>query len=149
MANYEFNKFIKRLNYKYNIKSQYSVVIEFQKRGAIHYHVILYNLTEKIKVNEITSLWGNGHIKINAIDKVDNVGAYICKYMTKTDDIRLYGRKMYFSSKHLKKPIEHKNKGSGDELLSHLVHTKTPTYENTFTNEYNVVLYQQYNLNIQ
>jgi len=41
-ANYEFNKFIKRLNYRlYGTKKvnlKYTTVIEFQKRGAIHYH---------------------------------------------------------------------------------------------------------------
>ena len=43
-TNYEFNKFIKRLNFNlYNDKKQrlkYIAVWEKQKRGAIHYHII-------------------------------------------------------------------------------------------------------------
>jgi hypothetical protein len=38
-ANYEFNKFVLRLSYKYP-KFEYLAVPEFQQRGAVHYHVI-------------------------------------------------------------------------------------------------------------
>ncbi|MGU9287880.1 rolling circle replication-associated protein, partial [Clostridium perfringens] len=37
-SNYEFKKFVKRFEYYLGYKVQYTVVIEFQKRGAIHYH---------------------------------------------------------------------------------------------------------------
>ena len=69
-ANYEFEKFIKRLNYhcfgtkKANLK--YTCVVEFQKRGAIHYHVIIYNMPY-VKANDVANVWGNGFIKINKI----------------------------------------------------------------------------------
>jgi len=83
-ANYEFKKFIKRLNYKVygtkKAKLKYTTVIEFQQRGAIHYHTILYNMPY-IKANEIASIWENGFIKINKIDDIDNVGAYIGEYL--------------------------------------------------------------------
>jgi hypothetical protein len=38
-ANYEFLKFIKRVKYKFG-DFKYLAVIEFQDRGAIHYHMI-------------------------------------------------------------------------------------------------------------
>ena len=66
-ANNEFKKFIKRLNYHFKIKLKYSCVIEFQKRGAIHYHCILYNLNGKIDLNKLSEIWGNGFIKLNKI----------------------------------------------------------------------------------
>ena len=142
-ANYEFKKFILRLNYNYKIKVKYSVVIEFQERGAIHYHCILYNLIQKIDVNELSGIWKNGFIKINAINNVDNVGAYVCKYMTKAEDPRLKGRKMYFNSRNLNKPKEIKDNDLVDAVVSSLLN-QSPKYENVFSNEYNDINYKQY-----
>lgn len=145
-ANNEFKKFIKRLNYHFNIKVKYSCVIEFQKRGAIHYHVILYNLRGKIDLHKLSSIWSNGFIKLNKIKGVDNVGAYICKYMTKTDDKRLEGRKMYFNSRNLNKPTEIKEPEVVSAVESSL-QSQAPKYSNTFSNEYNTVSYSQYIIN--
>lgn len=142
-ANNEFKKFIKRLNYHYGIKVKYSVVIEFQKRGAIHYHALLYNLTDKLDVKKISDIWGNGFVKINSIKEVDNVGAYVCKYMTKTDDDRLLGRKMYFNSRGLNKPTEIKESSLVDALVGSL-QDNSLTYENNFSNDYNSINYKQY-----
>lgn len=110
-ANHEFKLFIMRLgnvvgNRKERSCLKYVVVPEFQKRGAIHYHLLIFNLPF-IKASKIAEIWRNGHIKINAIDEVDNVGAYVCKYMGKDlDDERLRGKKCYFSSRGLFKPEE-------------------------------------------
>lgn len=142
-ANKEFKKFIMRLNYNFKIKLKYSCVVEFQKRGAIHYHCILYNLNGKIDLNKLSDIWGNGFIKLNKIKGVDNVGAYVCKYMTKTDDKRLEGRKMYFNSRNLNKPAEIKEPELVDALVGSL-QAQAPKYENTFTNEYNLINYKQY-----
>jgi hypothetical protein len=55
-ANLHFTKYIKRLNYQYfrNKKAvmKYVVVIEFQKRGAVHYHVVFFNLPRVDKIKE-------------------------------------------------------------------------------------------------
>lgn len=142
-ANKEFKKFIMRLNYNFNIKLKYSCVIEFQKRGAIHYHVILYNLNGKVDLNKLSDIWGHGFIKLNKINGIDNVGAYVCKYMTKTDDKRLEGRKMYFNSRNLIKPTEIKDVDIVNALVGSL-QNQSPKYENTFTNEYNSINYKQY-----
>lgn len=142
-ANNEFKNFIKRLNYHYGIKIKYTAVIEFQKRGAIHYHCILYNLVQKINVQELQEIWKHGFIKINSIDNVDNVGAYVCKYMTKTDDDRLLGRRMYFNSRGLNRPQEIKEPDLIAQLQRSLLN-QAPKYENTFTNDYNSVNYRQY-----
>ena len=152
-ANYEFEKFIKRLNYKVYDKScsklKYTAVPEFQERGAVHYHVIFYNLPyTKSKV--IEAVWGNGFIKINKIDDIDNVGAYICKYLTKSNvDCRLKGRKSYFSSRGLKKPIV---KYFDDDKLKKIKESlpiEAMTYKSEFENEYvGKIEYEQYNLSI-
>lgn len=148
-ANYEFKKFRQRLEYQLGFKLKYLAVIEFQKRGAVHYHVLMFNCPY-IANKELSDIWSNGHIKINKIDNVDNVGAYVCKYMTKTDDERLEGEKMYFTSRSLSKPEEIKNSNKMDsqriENLVGALPLSALTYENTFENEFHTTHYKQYNL---
>lgn len=80
-TNYEFNKFIKRLNfYLYHEKKQklkYLAVWENQKRGAIHYHIIFFDFPF-IKTKDLQEIWGHGFVKINKID-VDSKERKICK----------------------------------------------------------------------
>ena len=101
-CNLLFKNFIKRLKYKYNLLClKYLAVIEFQERGAVHYHVLL-NIPY-IPHKELQELWGNGFVFVNAISHVDNLGAYILKYMTKdNNDTRLIGKKAYLTSRNLK-----------------------------------------------
>ena len=104
-ANYLFMKFIQRLKYKFGKNIKYLSVIEFQQRGAVHYHV-LSNIPY-IPQEELQELWGEGFVFINAISHVDNIGAYIVKYMTKdNEDIRIQGLKAYLFSRNLKRPEE-------------------------------------------
>lgn len=145
-ANYEWKKFRQRLETKLKIKLKYLVVVEFQKRGAIHYHVLMFNLPY-IKNSVLSDVWSNGFVKINKIDNIDNVGAYVCKYMSKDfSDSRLERQKMYFTSRGLKKPKEIKETSKIVTLAS-LLSTGVCVYENEFKNEYNSITYKQYNLN--
>lgn len=156
-ANYEFKKFIQRLNYycygtkKANLK--YTCVIEFHKSGVIHYHVIIYNMPY-IKANNIANVWGNGFIKINKIDDVDNVGAYVSEYLGNAEkgqgkdvlDDRLQGKKSYFSSKGLFKPIEITDKKIVETVAAALP-LENLTYAADFENEHlGNITYKQYNL---
>ena len=144
-ANYEFKKFRQRLEYALKIRLKYVGVVEFQQSGRIHYHVVIFNLPY-IDANQLASIWQNGFIKINAIDHVDNVGAYVTKYMTKdNDDPRLRGEKSYFASRGLYKPIERyiDNKQLTDfkRIFEH-----AKVYEAEFDNEYyGCIFYSQYN----
>jgi len=56
-------------------------VIQFQDRGAIHYHMM--SDLPYIPKAKLSKIWGNGFIKINDITNVDNVGAYLIGYMNK------------------------------------------------------------------
>ncbi|UAT31312.1 Rep protein [Bacillus badius] len=113
-CNYEFMKFIKRLNYKiYNTKKatlKYLAVWELQERGAIHYHVMLFSVP-KIPYTDLSKLWKLGSVNIQKIDadSKENRGRYLSKYFTKNLDdpqylIKFMGKKRFFSSKNLKKP---------------------------------------------
>lgn len=109
-ANYEFTKFIQRLNYfitndKKNYL-KYLVVVEFQKRGAVHYHALFFNMPfiKGIK-KKIEEIWAQGFIKYVATTRIKNLPGYLTKYMTKDlSDPRLNGKKSYFVSRGLKKP---------------------------------------------
>jgi hypothetical protein len=100
-----------------------------------------------IQSDDLQKIWTHGFVKINAIDDVDNVGAYVTKYMTKdNDDERLLGEKCYFSSRGLFKPTEEIIK---KEDLKALREALSPhkSYEVSFENEYlGSICYQHYNL---
>jgi len=144
VSNYEFKKFIGRFNYYLGFKVEYSVVIEFQKRGAIHYHTIFYNLPDRLNLPKCRAIWGQGSFNCKLMNDVDNVGAYITKYMAKNfDDERLKGQKMYFNSRGLKKPIEIKEPELVEALVGSL-QGQAPKFESVFENEYNSCSYKQY-----
>jgi hypothetical protein len=106
-ANKEWSDFIQRLNYHLKFKVRYIAVVEFQKRGAVHYHAIFFNLPflSKIKT-KFAAIWGHGFINIQSVSKIRNVGAYLSKYLQKgVVDARLFNEKCYFSSRGLHKPV--------------------------------------------
>lgn len=111
-GNYDLKKFVQKMKRKQK-DFQYVAVIEFQKRGAVHYHMLCnYRLTwethEELQAHErvLGKLWGNGFVDIG-YKKNDNAGAYLIKYMTKeNNDTRLNGKKRYFFSRSLKQPEE-------------------------------------------
>lgn len=149
-SNYELKKFIQRLNYYLGYKVKYSCVPEIQEEryknyGVLvwHYHLVLYNVPQKLDVKKLSDIWGKGFIKVNVIKNVDNVGAYICKYMTKSHKDRLKGEKMYFNSRGLIKPTEIKETNIVEALASSLQY-QSCKFEKTFSNDYNTILYKQY-----
>lgn len=150
-ANYEFKKFIGRLTYFNEKKAfKYLAVIEFQQRGAVHYHMIAD--LDFIPVGMLQTLWGQGFVKINDISHVDNVGAYVVKYMNKdTSDPRLQGLKAYNCSRGLTRPTELKSWEMSDyqavKELSAELQEKAPVYFAQYTSDQSgKILYQQYNL---
>ncbi|XOW04886.1 Rep protein [Streptococcus thermophilus] len=110
-TNSEFKKFMKRLNYHlYKTKKsqiKYLATWEKQKRGAIHYHVVLFSFPY-LPHAELTAIWGHGLIKINKIDvdSAKNRGRYVSKYFDKDLELKEHKKKAFFKSQNLKQPIE-------------------------------------------
>jgi len=117
-ANPEWTKFIKRFNtflisLRYQ-KCKYLTVIEFQKRGAVHYHCLFFNIpfipNLKIKMAEI---WALGFITIKSLKDINDdnhLANYISKYMTKSfSDKKFFSQKNYFTSRGLNKPLRFRN----------------------------------------
>jgi hypothetical protein len=160
-ANKEFGKFRKRMNryLKKQDKSsmKYATVVEFQDkegRGAVHYHLICD--LSWLPHEDLERLWGHGWVGINALKAkmredgkdVDNVGAYMIKYMIKNfNDPRLKGQKMYFTSLGLKKPIEIKGLEASSFLWLNQFDQKKTVFTSEYGSEYHgLIQYREYNM---
>lgn len=95
-------------NFMVNLKTKFSnlkylIVPEFQKRGAVHYHLIINQ--SFIEKELIQKIWKYGFVKVKDIYYLEGIGNYFTKYLTKnSDDIRLQGRRAFFTSKNLHRP---------------------------------------------
>lgn len=83
----DFDKFMKRLRYKYKdiSKIEYISVIEPQARGAWHSHLLLrFEDLDKVFIDnsDFADLWGHGFVRVNRVENVDNIGAYLSSYLT-------------------------------------------------------------------
>lgn len=83
----DFEKFNKRFRTYCDKNSygraEYIVICEPQQRGAWHCH-LLYIWDRKapfIPNNELEKLWRHGFTRIEQLDNVDNVGAYLTAYL--------------------------------------------------------------------
>lgn len=109
-CNREFSKFVRRLNRRLfggdSMRLKYLAAWERQKRGAVHYHVVLFGMPY-IRHAELREIWGHGFVKINrvSVDQRMNVGRYISKYFSKDVDEASYKQKKYFKSQNLAQPI--------------------------------------------
>lgn len=99
----DWHRFIQNLRRK-GIKLEYLYVLEYQERGAIHAHVVIFN-NEKLPLEAITNAWGKGFVKLNRIRDIKNLGAYVCKYLTK-ETVAAYGSHSYYCSIGLERPRE-------------------------------------------
>lgn len=133
-ANLEFKNFIKRFNYetfKDSQKVRYIFVPEFQKRGAVHYHGIFFNLPFINNIyDHFRDTWRQGYVWIEAIDDPNQLTNYLSKYFTKSEDFdKIKSRKRYFCSRDIKRPKVHRNIDVITELLSVL---SKPLYKRSY-----------------
>lgn len=143
LANQHFKKFIQRMRYKYK-GFKYIAVIEFQQRGAVHYHLMMdLPYVDKAALQEI---WGHGFVKINKINHVDNVGAYLVKYLAKDlEDTRLCGLKAYLTSKNLTQPTVMRLDQA--DIVAQTMNQKKEVFKTHYVSEYQgKITYRQYNL---
>lgn len=116
-ANKCFHKWVSSVRRVY-ADFAYLGVPEFQKRGAVHYH-LLTNLVPGSELCPFQSesyalkqydvkYWTYGFSSVfdvvNSTDTNFNVALYICKYLYKDIENRLFGRNKILKSNNLKKP---------------------------------------------
>ena len=158
VGNKEFKNFVRKVRRIYN-DFKYLCVPEFQKRGAIHYH-LLTNISiknDKLIYKQIDNkkflhikYWNNGFTKVDNIkNDIKKIIGYISKYMTKDIDDRLFGKHRYFYSQNLNKPqISYLNLSNKKhcEFLINILNNKTLIYNNKYIdNFYNdEILFEEY-----
>lgn len=114
-ANLCWTEHVRKLRARFGVL-RYVCVPEFQTRGAVHYHVLFFNMPFVRGLKDVLAReWGHGFIKVKAINKIRDVGLYVGKYITKQrDDTRLVTLKAYFGSRGLKTPTTIKNEKQVD-----------------------------------
>ena len=138
---------------------KYICIPEFQKRGAIHYHLLcnidindtrfIYSQEDNLKYKHI-KYWNMGFTKVDSISgDIKKIVGYISKYMTKDIDNRLFSHRRYYSSKNLIKPfcdfIDLTNKKHLD-FYAKAIKDKTLIFEKEYENIYDnsLVIFEEY-----
>jgi len=124
-ACYYFKAFIRKLRHFFGSKIQYLCIPEIQKQreakygvAVWHFHTVFFNLPylDRIKHSE---LWGKGRTNIQIVKDLNDIGAYVSKYLSK--DIlnsKLYGKRVLHVSKGLFQPYDVFHKEGVDEVLA-------------------------------
>jgi len=156
VADDDFKKFMKRLKYKYDRNFKYLAVREFTKRGRIHFHMLIdYEIhdTSETMIQELERLWGrtiwkHGFVDIKPLADVDNVGAYLIKYMTKDISVEAFkGHKAYLCSKGLERPLELRGDEARAVIEAYMLEDKKEVFTNSYISEYlGTISYKEYNL---
>ena len=155
VTNVAYKNFIHRLRRIYP-DVQYLTVIEFQDkndRGVVHYHSLISGLPYVPK-SQLQAIWGHGFVYVNKITHVDNLGAYVIKYMNKNMfDLRLQGLNAYLFSRKMNKPkiLKSWNKQDSQKMIDIVSDIKQSKKIAVYLSQYNsenlgLVTYSQYNL---
>lgn len=155
----EFKKFIQRFNYKFDTKLQYIAVRELHKSGRYHLHMLCKYPFEFKDEEDIRhwerivgqEVWKHGFVDIKVIDHVDNVGAYLIKYMTKNISLELFkGKKAYLCSKGLERPLIFRGEEAERIINEYKLDNKKEVFTNSYESEYlGKITYKEYNLKRQ
>ena len=166
-ANKNFNNWLTNIRKRKNKDFAFVCVPEYQKRGAVHYH-LLTNIdindtsviipqkirtkkTEKLKHLYDVVYWEKGYSQVSSLSDVENVVAYITKYMTKDIDNRLFGSRKYHYSRNLIRPKESIldiSNNTDFEYLKKLTSESELVFSNNYKNTYNFddVVFNEYKL---
>lgn len=115
-----FTLFAQRLRTRKKSSFSFVAVPEFQKRGAVHFHVLVWGLSHEEIARErntrrIAELWGHGFVDIRATDGSPRLATYLAKYMFKAMyDVRLAGQKAYSGSRNLVRSVSVSNPAAVD-----------------------------------
>jgi len=145
LANSLFTAHMRAMKKKHFGHLRYLAVPEFQKRGAVHFHVVFFDLPYMEGIKQIfESNWTHGFIQVKAIRHVRNVGAYISKYFSKGWAMqRKKGSKAFFTSFGLHQPVVYYSLDKFENLSTMNLECDS-VYE---TEKYGRVSYKQYRVN--
>lgn len=108
-----FAVFIRRCRRTLGKDFKYIAVPEFQKRGAVHFHVLIWGLDHLFE-NERNNryfqrLWQRGFVDSLPTDGSPRLAGYLAKYMSKAlQDDRLHYQKAYVCSRNVLREVSFK-----------------------------------------
>jgi hypothetical protein len=108
-----FTKFINRVRRGQGKEFRYIAVHEFQRRGAVHFHVLIWGLHEakakaqsEVSTRYFQRLWLRGFADCVVTDGHPKLAGYLAKYLQKgMQDIRSGHQKAYYASRNLLRPL--------------------------------------------
>jgi hypothetical protein len=139
-----FSVFIQRLRARTKGSFRHIAVPEFQKRGAVHFHVLIWGLSESLydspkgmeteaadlreSINRgIQNLWQRGFADSISTDGSFKLAGYLAKYMRKAmHDKRLLGQKAYTASRNILRPVLHKTSEEFDDVSEYYLRGYDP-----------------------
>lgn len=138
------NTWIRNAKERHSPDLKFIIVPELHKSGAIHFHALLRGFEGQLKDSKHTANgrkvyniknWHFGFSTAVYIDNLQAVSSYIKKYITK-DMLLLPGKKRYFCSQNLIRPIKSTNSPLG--WLRKISKDKVNFYENEDIQRYSV-----------
>lgn len=106
-----YHEFGQRMRRTCGVGPSWIAVPEFQKRGAVHFHVLIWDLPYELIESEadtrrIQNLWRYGYVDLVPTDGSPKLSSYLAKYMSKAmQDSRLLGKKAYSASRNILRPV--------------------------------------------
>ena len=148
LANKKFNYFTNKVR-RVKKDFKYLCITEFQKRGAIHYHLLTnIDINDSTLITQQEDNINFKHIKywldgFTSVEQLENdpkkVIGYISKYMTKDIDNRLFSHHRYFYSQNLIKPKSSFidiRKEHDIEFYKKIIQDTSLIYQNEYINPY-------------
>lgn len=139
----EWSCFWVRMRKMFGAKLKFIVVPEFQKRGDVHFHSLIWGLDDDIVNNErshrsIQNIWSYGYVDGISTDGNVALAGYMGKYMSKAmHDERLMGKKAYSASRGLVRPVSVSSETPSVEFLELLGFGKEkPEYTKEFNTDW-------------
>lgn len=134
----DFRAFAKRLRTAFGSHLRYIAVPEFQKRGSIHFHALVWGIEPSVVAQErrtrvVAKIWGKGFVDLKQTDGNHKIASYMSKYMSKSFvDKRLVQHKAYLFSQNCLRPVVDKNAIVSSYFYEHDLSTKEPLQDKEF-----------------
>lgn len=113
----DLKSFIRKLGTHLNENFEYIAILEFQTRGAVHFHILIN--CSYVDVRLLNRLWGMGGVNIERIYNKNTIARYFSKYVSKDlCDVRFYRKKKYSTSKNLQRPQVYYNEDAQNIINS-------------------------------
>ena len=137
-----YSSFVQALRHKFGKDFRYICVPEFQKRGAVHFHALVWGLPAEVfllerKTRTLAGLWKQGFVYLKETDGNDKLSFYLSKYMAKAFiDARLKNQKCYVASRNVLRPVIFGGSFSLWAILDDYGADKTPVVEKTYSTKW-------------